>query len=592
MEPIMKNFFWFIFISMLFLSISQICANDYTGTKTKVCIYDGPAGGGYAFNYYLQDIGYYRNVLNGLDFTNRVKYSFDLSNIPSNAYISNVSISVTCSNNSSQYKYIITQLSSNLTECYQIYDQIPTSSVLYQDISYQTNGTLSHNNSLSNLVNNNKGGHIYLGVYSEYEGWENTNADVNISLHVDVNLVSISADNYFNIAPANDGLMIVESVQRTTPYPFQKQVGQTSTFTAIPDQHDGQNYQRVWSTIAPVYNSQWREYKSSGPIQLNNTVTNISYTTLPLTTNDDGATFEAGLRKVCNIAVQNSFVGGANNGTIIVNGTQCNSPSQGNLVVEQNPITATAQSQTINGIDYTFSSWNNSTTQNPITFYPTGNMNISANFTGKPNIVGRNLHFNASNPNQPITVLWYEHPNANVTQYQIWRKVNYKKQGISSPVLIGTVNRGTTSFIDYDYSGTNLGYTDYMLWYDVKPYYSIESTVSVDNYVCVFSNGMLAKQGKNNTGNLTESVLENKMENYPNPFNPSTVITYQIVNQGHVSLKVYDCLGKEIAELVNKDQNSGKYNVIYNVDNLASGIYFYRIVANGYVETKKMIRMK
>lgn len=292
------------------------------------------------------------------------------------------------------------------------------------------------------------------------------------------------------------------------------------------------------------------------------------------------------------VTFQNEFISVGNGGTIIVNGTQYNSPATGFYVQEGGSITGEAQDHTINGIDYTFTSWSDGSTQNPRTFNPRDNSTISANFTGKPNIVGRNLHFNASDPNQPITVVWSEHPNTAVTKYQIWRKVNYKKQGISSPALIGTVNRGTLNFVDYDYSGTNLGYTDYMLWYDVKPYYSIESTVSVDNYAIVFSNGMLAKQGKNNTGNITESVLENKMENYPNPFNPSTVITYQIVNQGHVSLKVYDCLGKEIAELVNEDQNSGKYNVIFNVDNLASGIYFYRIVANGYVETKKMIRMK
>jgi hypothetical protein len=353
------------------------------------------------------------------------------------------------------------------------------------------------------------------------------------------------------------------------------------------EQSDG-TYNRIWNTSG-TNNSQWdRQLYNLNP-------TFYSYsqnTTYTVQSNDRNTRLIAGLRKVLSIGFQNNFVSVGNGGTIIVNGIQYNSPANGFMVVEQNPITATAQSQTINGIDYNFTSWSDGSTQNPRTFNPADNSTISANFTGKPNIVGRNLHFNASNPNQPITVLWNEHPNTNVTQYQIWRKVNYKKQGISSPVLIGTVNRGTTSFVDYDYSGTNLGYTDYMLWYDVKPYYSIESTVSVDNYVCVFSNGMLAKQGKNNTGNLTESVLENKMENYPNPFNPSTVITYQIVNQGHVSLKVYDCLGKEIAELVNEDLNSGKYNVIFNVDNLASGIYFYRIVANGYVETKKMIRMK
>jgi hypothetical protein len=158
--------------------------------------------------------------------------------------------------------------------------------------------------------------------------------------------------------------------------------------------------------------------------------------------------------------------------------------------------------------------------------------------------------------------------------------------------LIGTVNRGTTSFIDYDYAGTNLGFTKWILWYDVRPYFSPDSTYSDSVWALVFSNGPLAKEVAQNKGSGSEIIKENKMENYPNPFNPSTVINYQIVNPGHVSIKVYNCLGKEIADLVNEEQNAGKYRVSFNVDNLASGIYLYRIVANGYVETKKMVRMK
>ena len=385
------------------------------------------------------------------------------------------------------------------------------------------------------------------------------------------------------------GNIKLDNTQYTAPVTVQKLINDNISATAIEPQTNS-GYSWIWNTSS-FATSNWSRIKYQGALEyLNNTNDkNLNYAVL---SDDNGAQLITNLKRQLNVNFQNNFTGVGHGGTLLVNGTQYNSPATGLTVVEQNPITATAQSQTINGIDYTFSSWNNSTTQNPNTFYPGDNSTISANFIGRPNTVSRNLHFNSSNPNQPITVLWYEHPNTNVTQYQIWRKVNDKKQGISSPVLIGIVNRGTLNFVDYDYSGTNLGYTDYMLWYDVKPYYSTEGTVSVDNYVSVFSNGMLAKQGKDNKGYITESVLENRMENYPNPFNPSTVITYQIVNQGDVSLKVYDCLGKEIAELVNEEQNSGSYKVVFNVNNLGSGIYFYRIVANGYTETKKMIRMK
>ena len=384
------------------------------------------------------------------------------------------------------------------------------------------------------------------------------------------------------------GMIYVDnySEQKAAPYDRPSLVSDNYLVGAI-EQSDG-TYNRVWKTSGTNISEWIKQPNNSGSSHY----TYNKNTNYIVGNNDKDMIFQANLRKVYNINFKNNFINEVNGGTIIVNGTQYNSPSQNFPVIEGDSISATAQNQTVNGIDFTFTGWSDGSQQITRKFGPGDHTTYSANFSGKPNTANRSLHFNASNSNQPITVLWSEHPDLNVTQYQIWRKVNYKKQGVSSPALIGTLNRGTTSFVDYDYSGTNLGYTDYMLWYDVKPYYSINQTYSSDNYVIVFSNGMLAKQGKDNTGNINEIVSENKMENYPNPFNPSTVITYQIVNQRHVSLKVYDCLGKEIAELVNEEQNSGSYKVLFNVNNLGSGIYFYRIVANGYTETKKMIRMK
>ena len=80
--------------------------------------------------------------------------------------------------------------------------------------------------------------------------------------------------------------------------------------------------------------------------------------------------------------------------------------------------------------------------------------------------------------------------------------------------------------------------------------------------------------------------------NYPNPFNPSTKIRYSIPNQSHVSLKVFDVLGREITTLINKEQPQGNYEIEFNASHLTSGIYFYRIQAGPFVMTKKMILMK
>lgn len=81
-------------------------------------------------------------------------------------------------------------------------------------------------------------------------------------------------------------------------------------------------------------------------------------------------------------------------------------------------------------------------------------------------------------------------------------------------------------------------------------------------------------------------------QNYPNPFNPVTTISYQIPNQCHVTLKVFDILGREVSVLVNKMQDAGNKSVDFDAGGLAGGIYFYRIQADSYVETKKLLLLK
>lgn len=84
----------------------------------------------------------------------------------------------------------------------------------------------------------------------------------------------------------------------------------------------------------------------------------------------------------------------------------------------------------------------------------------------------------------------------------------------------------------------------------------------------------------------------NLMQNYPNPFNPSTTIEYSIPSGSFVSLKIYDMAGKEVSTLVSKQQELGTYIVDWNASNLSSGVYFYRLNAGNFTETKKMILAK
>ncbi len=81
-------------------------------------------------------------------------------------------------------------------------------------------------------------------------------------------------------------------------------------------------------------------------------------------------------------------------------------------------------------------------------------------------------------------------------------------------------------------------------------------------------------------------------QNYPNPFNPSTTIRYSIAKSEHVKLIVYDVLGRKVATLVDEIQNPGIYNVTFNASNLSSGVYFYRIEAGMYSDTKRMVLLK
>jgi hypothetical protein len=97
---------------------------------------------------------------------------------------------------------------------------------------------------------------------------------------------------------------------------------------------------------------------------------------------------------------------------------------------------------------------------------------------------------------------------------------------------------------------------------------------------------------------ITDGPVKYELEqNYPNPFNPTTTIKFRISSPGFVTLKIYDILGREVASLVNQNKKAGNYAVTWNGRNefnyaVASGIYFYRLHANNFVQTKKMIMLK
>jgi tetratricopeptide (TPR) repeat protein len=104
----------------------------------------------------------------------------------------------------------------------------------------------------------------------------------------------------------------------------------------------------------------------------------------------------------------------------------------------------------------------------------------------------------------------------------------------------------------------------------------------------------LGKSSDSNQKNLQESLPKeySLLENYPNPFNPTTKISYQLPTTAQVTLKVYDLLGREVATLVNEEKQPGYYEIAFDASNLSGGVYFYRIITKDFVKTMKMLLVK
>lgn len=197
-------------------------------------------------------------------------------------------------------------------------------------------------------------------------------------------------------------------------------------------------------------------------------------------------------------------------------------------------------------------------------------------------------NFTASFPiNGNPTLSWAANTEPDLYGYRVYKKLT-------------TVSSGTQTTYDYTASTS---YTDNN--FTVKRRFGDDSAeywvVAVDNTNKLSvetqhesTSGTSGIQWKTNEENKTNEVVKkyDLFSNYPNPFNPSTQITYQIPKDGFVSLVVYNSLGQAVKTLVNKEQSKGKYSISFNASNLPTGIYFYRIQASDYVSVKKMLLVK
>jgi len=139
-------------------------------------------------------------------------------------------------------------------------------------------------------------------------------------------------------------------------------------------------------------------------------------------------------------------------------------------------------------------------------------------------------------------------------------------------------------------------YTDYNVIRskngDLSARYSVQA-IDIADYASEYSDYVsTAGQSQWKPNNLIMNDEYSLSQNFPNPFNPSTTISYSIKEEGLVMLKVYDVLGNEVAELLNEQKEAGYYELEFDASNLPSGIYIYRMGAGKFTAVNKMILMR
>jgi hypothetical protein len=162
----------------------------------------------------------------------------------------------------------------------------------------------------------------------------------------------------------------------------------------------------------------------------------------------------------------------------------------------------------------------------------------------------------------------------------------YVYEGTESHVYLGGITNVTATYqlttgaagnynIGYYVNNADLHFND--------PDYT--GDISLDNAIVVGVTGIEDEQD----GLANGFALA---QNFPNPFNPSTTIRYQLNERGLVNMSVYDLTGKKVAELINSVKNAGSHEIKFDATDLPSGVYFYKITAGSSVQMKKMILMK
>ncbi|MEJ5263256.1 MAG: T9SS type A sorting domain-containing protein, partial [Ignavibacterium sp.] len=207
-------------------------------------------------------------------------------------------------------------------------------------------------------------------------------------------------------------------------------------------------------------------------------------------------------------------------------------------------------------------------------------VNVATGAPSKP----RGLTVSISQNNHPY-LSWSPNPENNIIKYVIEKYVTmemgWQYFAQTSNNFFEDVNESYCS------PGQHCG--SHPVRYRVKAVNNINRTSLASLSVTTDVSGYYLDKGSLNYSEIIKFRLN---ENYPNPFNPTTVISWQIPVGSHQTLKIYDILGREVATLVDEYREAGSSEVEFNASNLPSGVYIYKLQAGSFTDVKKMILSK
>lgn len=301
--------------------------------------------------------------------------------------------------------------------------------------------------------------------------------------------------------------------------------------------------------------------------------------------------FMAVFAEEINIELKNSFTGISYGGIMLVDSVSENLPKTFNIKKLYSITAEAVNEQSVDNINYNFDHWEDQNTSRTRVFTASSDITHTAYFTGIPSPV-QNVH-DVGYIGQPIHLVWDQHSNS-ACQYRIYRRVkNQNEEDFPPPVLIATLSNNITEYIDDTFCKTR-GYTDYLLMYDVRSYYTIEQTEAEAYWYSIFGNYFLKTSPSLSDTLYSDNPLAFEVSNFPNPFNPVTTIKLILPKSSYVKVNVYNYMGQNIKNICSKHLEEGthyfKWNGLNNLDHVtASGIYFLKIKYDNQVMHHKII---